>query len=172
MITLNEAKQHLRVTHDAEDAYIQSLIEMSIERLEQATGKALRVRDEIITLDAFPDIIELPFSPVISVVDIAYLDQSGTSQAVGSYILDLRSLYPTLQPAEGQSWPKNKPVKQAVSITVRVGHPRLPATLKHAAFLLIGHLYENRELVVIGADVNALPVSMEYLIQPHRILKV
>ena len=48
----------------------------------------------------------------------------------------------------------------------------LPADLKRAALLMVGHLYENREAVVIGTIPSTLPMAVEYLRQPHRIMRI
>lgn len=47
--------------------------------------------------------------------------------------------------------------------------PMVADDLIRAAVLLIaGHLYANREDVVVGASVAELPMSSVYLLQPHR----
>ncbi|POY55735.1 hypothetical protein F018LOC_01672 [Pectobacterium versatile] len=38
-----------------------------------------------------------------------------------------------------------------------------------AILLLIGHWYENRETVVIGQTAQAIPFTVESLLQPYRI---
>jgi hypothetical protein len=45
----------------------------------------------------------------------------------------------------------------------------VPASVKHAALLLIGHFYNNREAV--GTEkLRALPMAVDMLIAPHRDL--
>ena len=43
----------------------------------------------------------------------------------------------------------------------------LPLPIKHAILLFCGHLYSNREIIVVGAQVSKIPMSLEYLIQPY-----
>ena len=38
--------------------------------------------------------------------------------------------------------------------------------IKAAVLLTVGHLYANREDVVVGASVSALPNGADYLLQP------
>lgn len=47
----------------------------------------------------------------------------------------------------------------------------VPQSLKQAGLLLIGHLYANRESVVIGTAsfANELPLASEYLMHPYRV---
>ena len=41
--------------------------------------------------------------------------------------------------------------------------------IKAAVLLTVGHLYANREDVVAGASVAALPNGAEYLLQPFKV---
>lgn len=41
--------------------------------------------------------------------------------------------------------------------------------IKAAVLLTVGHLYANREDVVIGASVAALPNGADYLLQPYKV---
>lgn len=48
-------------------------------------------------------------------------------------------------------------------------HPMVANDLIRAAILtLLGHLYENRESVVVGAPVAEMPMSTTFLLQPYR----
>ncbi len=48
-------------------------------------------------------------------------------------------------------------------------NPMVVNDLIRAAILLtIGHLYANREDVVVGASVAQLPMASQYLLQPYR----
>ena len=45
----------------------------------------------------------------------------------------------------------------------------IPENIISGMYLLIGHLYENRESVVIGKIVNELPMGVKYLWDLDRI---
>jgi len=45
----------------------------------------------------------------------------------------------------------------------------ITSAIKSAILLILGHLYENREDVVIGLTVASLPSGAKALLQPHRI---
>jgi hypothetical protein len=55
---------------------------------------------------------------------------------------------------------------------IYTGYPALnsvlPAGLKHAMLLLVGHYYMIREPVIIGTGVNKIPYAYEYLIFPYK----
>lgn len=40
--------------------------------------------------------------------------------------------------------------------------------IRSAILLILGHLYANREEVVIGASAIQLPMASQYLLQPYR----
>lgn len=44
---------------------------------------------------------------------------------------------------------------------------QIPAPIKSALKLMIGHLFEHREDVVVGASVTELPLNSKYLLEPY-----
>lgn len=174
MIGLDEVKAHLRLEQDftEEDGLLQSLVDAAVLALEHGTGQALRLREESLVLDGWQPIVALPWWPVRSIVSITYLDPQGDSQQLDSMALDLRRYPAKVRPARGETWPPVLSGDAVVEIRAEVGMDSLPEDLKRAALLLVGHLYENREAVVIGTIATELPVAVEYLVQPYRILRV
>ncbi len=43
----------------------------------------------------------------------------------------------------------------------------IPAPVKSAALLIIGHLYENRQDVIVGRIATQMPKASEYLLMPY-----
>ncbi|ATQ67740.1 MULTISPECIES: head-tail connector protein [Methylosinus] len=71
------------------------------------------------------------------------------------------------------SWPDADVDEEAWRITVRLGYgdsaSDVEPALRHAALLLIGHLYQHREAVSgFGSDLTATPLGFDALIAPHR----
>jgi uncharacterized phiE125 gp8 family phage protein len=174
MISLDEAKAHLRLEQDftEEDGLIQSLVDAAVLNLEHNTGRALRVREESLVLDRWPAEVVLPWWPIRSIVSITYVDPQGETQQLESMALDLRQFPAKLRPAQGETWPELLHGHEVVEVKVEVGMDALPEDLKRAALLMVGHLYENREAVVIGTITSTLPMAVEYLLQPHRIMRI
>ncbi|MBA7592232.1 hypothetical protein ES708_34410 [subsurface metagenome] len=48
-------------------------------------------------------------------------------------------------------------------------HLIIPEPIKQALKLIIGHLYENREEVLVGKTAIRIPLSAESLLGPYRI---
>ncbi len=151
-VTLADAKVHLRtITGDASEdaAIITPLITAAREYCENITGRAFAAQ----TIEAYPDrfapIIELPRSPVISVTSVVYTDADGneTTMDAGDYLVDGKfgriafKKIPSFNPA----------ILNPIKITYTAGLESVPRTVRQAMLLLIGHWYENREAVVVGA---------------------
>ncbi len=49
-----------------------------------------------------------------------------------------------------------------------VTYDSAPASLREAILLLAGHLYENREAVLVGVGADVLPLGYDDLIRRHR----
>lgn len=185
MITLAEAKLHLRLITDlaeaesytAEDAYLQGLIDAAYGHAEAITRTRFAPRTETLVLDGFPagsQAIELPWTPVRSIDALDYIDPDGVSQSLDAATLrlDSRPIYPRLAPQWGSDWPAAIDEPESVTLTASVGSEVTPPAVKAALLLLVGHFYENREAVVIGTISSAVPLSVEMLLAPYVIHSV
>lgn len=166
-VSLQQAKLHLRVIGDPsdvsanpEDTYISALIVAARQRAEHLTGRALMPQTLELALDSFSRVIRLPRPPLASVASVKYLDSEGNLQTLdpSSYIVADHSEPACLVSAE--SWPATKDAPNAVLIRYVAGYataPEVPETIKAWMLLCIGMLYANRESVVPGVSVAALP---------------
>lgn len=174
-ITLQEAKVHLHVVLPDEDDYITSLIVAARQMVEGRTQRALVPTAKTVVLPAFTDAVPLPGVPFVDVVEVTYIDQAGAPQTLAPSVYEV---YPDAEPARlhlayGASWPSTQPRQAAVRIAYSAGYATpdlVPAPLKQWMLLAIGALYENREQVVAGVNVQALPDSfMSLLWQPYMV---
>jgi uncharacterized phiE125 gp8 family phage protein len=174
-LTLEEAKQHLRVDHTVEDSLILALITAARLRAENETNRLFITQDWKITLDGFPCYgLELPRTPVQSIQSIEYVDTAEATQTLDYtlYVLDNTLLPATVYPAYSETWPTALLAPQSVSITFRAGYgdyPRdVPEDVRAAMKLMLGHYYENREEVNIGNIVTSLPKAVDALLDRIR----
>lgn len=174
MITLAEAKAQVRLEadHTEEDALLQTLIDTAILNTEHRTRRALRSREETLVLDEWAAPIQLPWWPVQAVTEITYTKPDDTEEALAGHSLDLRQIPARITPYPNPRWPEAKDKPMAIKVKAQVGYAELPADLKSAALLLVGHFYENREAVVIGTITSQVPMAYEALIQPYRIMRI
>lgn len=176
-ITLAEVKAHMRVSHDAEDALILSLITSVRDLCEHETGRALLSQTWQQTYDDFSRKIELRKLPVVSVTALKYTDADGIEQTLSSdsYILhnnsDDRSAEIAL--ATGYQWPETYDGINGVRIEYVCGYAnadKVPAALRQWMLLQIGHWYKNRESV---ADWQTSKLDfVDNLLNPFRVWSI
>lgn len=161
-ITLADAKLHLRVTQDEQDAHIAASIAAAREQFEQDTGRALLSQTWTLTMDTFPGSaspIRLLRSPLIAVTSIVYKDTAGSSTTLASsdYVVS-KSEPGRITPAYGETWPSTYDEADAVTVTFTAGYgttaASVPELCKSAIKLLVGEMYERRETKIAGVAIN------------------
>lgn len=174
-LSLTEAKLHLREPSAADDALVTALIAAARSQVENYVHRALITQTRELKLDCFPACIELPFPPVASVTSVKYTDLNGAEQTVagGDLDTDVNSSPGRVQPAYGSTWPSTRPGFNAVRVRYVCGYGAagsdVPEPLRYAMRLLLAHLYENREAVVIGTISSELPLGVAALLNPYIV---
>ena len=173
-VSLAEAKVHLRVDSDEEDALIEGYIRAATRYVEKGLDISLMERTWKMTLDAFTRAIELPRGPVQSVTSVEYIDPLGVTVAFTDYTADLISPSQWIVLNKDATIPTTLDAVNVVSVTYVSGFDVLPNVyedLKHAILLLVGHWYSVRESVSdkVMAEV---PLSVDALIYPYRTILV
>lgn len=178
-ITLTEAKAHLRVDGTDEDAYITSLIAVARMACELEARRAFVTQTFDLFLDCWPDAcgIKIPRPPLQSVTSLSYTDYAGnvtTLVANTDYVVDANSEPGRVLPAYGKFWPTAL-LQPGGAIKVRfvAGFGlavAVPDLYKHAIKLTIGHLFENREDVVVAPGLSPvkLPLGVSHLLGIDR----
>lgn len=179
-ITLEEAKSHLRVTHDDEDAIIRIYLVSARRWVEEYLHRALIDQVWEITLDDFPLEITLPLGRISAVASIKYFDSSGIEQTLrgptsGSpagtdYQEDLTSdEQARISPPITSDWPQAQAHRlAAVTVQFTAGYGTkgsdLPASLLTGLLYRLTDLYEFR-----GATDGAGTASAKLEIQQYRL---
>ncbi|HDR9185281.1 head-tail connector protein [Burkholderia vietnamiensis] len=139
-LTLDEAKLHLRVDINDDDALIGALIAAARDYAEGETHKQIVSARWKQVLDSFPgpSLIGIPYgrpyalpghaiylqrAPVIRVVSIQYLDMAGVTQTMpdADYTVDYSSEPVRITPVFGKIWPIPLPQIGAVWINFDAG---------------------------------------------------
>lgn len=190
VISLEEAKAHLRVDHSDEDALIIGMVAAATQHLASPhgwLGRSIGVQTLELRMWSFDeqcrgDPISLWFPPVTEVLSVTYVDSDGVDQTVDDTdwrIVGERYLAPVYQ---GQ-WPAARLDHDSVRIRYRAGYPEVvpdgggdpvrtvPEPIIEAILQHVGVFYENREEVAAGAAFSSLPpgFSAEALVSPFRI---
>lgn len=191
-VSLAEAKLHLRVDFDEDDALIQALISAARQAAEMLTQRQLVTARWRMVLDSFPGCglmgvpagqsftlpghaILLTKSPVTSVVEIRYLDMAGIWQVMpaANYTVDNACEPGRITPVFGEIWPIALPQIGAVSVIFDAGYGSaadVPEGLKSWIKLRLGSLYAHREEVASMARgrIDPLPF-VDGLLDPYKV---
>jgi len=150
-VTLVEAKSALLVDHDADDVYIQSLIDAANEEAQAAAGRSFVTCTLEMALEAWPAVIRLERPPVQSITSITYYDTANTAYTMpaADYVAITDIGLPVVTPAAGASWPSAS-LRAVSPIRVRYvagygdAHD-VPARYRQLILALVAVDYENRE---------------------------
>ena len=172
-LTLNEVKLFLRVDDTTEDDFITSLITAARGLVEGHTWMPLISQTWAMQFDK--DELNLLVwninkAPLISVSSITYYDSDNNIQtlAASSYEVDI---YGSPARFRIKTMPSVYDRMNALQLNFVCGYANaaaVPQPIKQALYMIIGHLYENRQDVITGTQVNEIPMASEYLLQPYR----
>lgn len=150
LISLADAKLFLRVSHSDEDTNIVRAIEAATAELDGwdgDLGRCLVAQSWSQAFGGFADELRLPF-PAISVESVSYYDPEGVlhslSSAAWRSLKDDLGSYVWIQ----GGWPETAAYPDAVNVQFTAGYgapSEVPADLRAAVLLMVGHLYANRE---------------------------
>ncbi len=185
-IQLADIKEHLRVDSDDDDIILVNVIKAARMSAETRTRSNLVARTWAYKRHAFPGAghFSLPKNPVVSIVDITYIDASGNSQTLATSVYDLDvGVNPAVVHLKyNQSWPQTRADRNAVTVNFIAGYVaggttspldpafNIPAPILQAIRMICGDLYENREEVAVifgGGFVAVLPTA-DRLLAPYR----
>jgi uncharacterized phiE125 gp8 family phage protein len=182
------------IESNPDDNDLLGYLEAAIEHAEDFTGLSIALRTWELALDNFPHSwpphswhgcathdngIELPRSPFIS-VESFFAPEGGSSDGEfdlgDDYIVDDFSQPPRLLPV--LAWPFMTSSTNAIRIRFRAGYrtesyfdtdydgaQTLPAAIRQALLLLVGHFFENRENSVEKA-LSTIPQGFQALLEP------
>jgi uncharacterized phiE125 gp8 family phage protein len=181
LISTDDAKVHLRVDHDEEDAYIAGLVQAATDHLDAEhgiLGRALITQRWQLTMQAFPaGALYLPVGRVQQVTSVAYYDTDNAEQALATdqYRLIINDESAIMELVAGVSWPSTYARSDAVKVQYDTGYGDTPAdvpqAIRSAALLLVGHWYENRDAVIVGTISSELPLAVQTLLSNYRVTR-
>ena len=157
-------------------AYITSLIGVATNVVEQFTRRRLITQTYNIYYDEFPPYMDLQVGNVASVTHVKYYDTDNTLQTLDTsqYDVDIRVKPGRIYQAEDGNFPDTYERANSVEVEFVVGSAAsdVEDAIKQAMYIVIGRYYENRQDVVMGTQVNELPLMVEHLLTPYRLLEL
>lgn len=177
LVSLADARAHLRVDDNDSDDLISSLVAAATQHLDGYSGvlgRALAPQTWRVDVSG-PSCgtIRLNLPPVREIVSVKYVSAGEeVTLAPAAYRLgeDELSAFVTLN--EGYCWPSTDCREDAWRVTFAAGYAdaaSVPEPIKQAIKLLVGHWYRNREGVNVGNIVTTMPLAVEALTAPYRV---
>lgn len=157
-VSLVEAKSHLRVDLSDDDTLITAMITSATEAAEQMTGRAIMPQTWELSLDAFPDAIELTRTPVSAITSITYKNTAGAPIVLSNTLYALNNAddygFAQVSPVYAGVWPDTLSDINAVALRYVAGYANaaaVPESIKAWIKLQVGAMYENREAETVGS---------------------
>ncbi|QTC88183.1 head-tail connector protein [Brevundimonas pondensis] len=173
LVSLDEAKAHLRVTSDDENDSIEGYIAAACAWIDgpwgwlgRCIGKhVLEVRSNV-----FGGFSRLPLGPVQAIVSVQYVAADGVERTLdpAEYVLDDDAM----DRAPGFAWPLLRGDPNGVRVRYEAGFVEVPKPVKQAVLLLVGQWFSVREAVNVGNIVTEPPFAVRALLGPYRIIRV
>lgn len=172
-VTLAAAKLHCRIDGSDEDTLVAWLITAARALVEEQSGRALVTQSFELRIDHWPALLFLPRPPAVAVESITYTDDAGHTATLAPAAYALRT---GVQPAYLRFDSSLRPAATladdaAICVRYTAGYGSaddVPAPLRQAILLLVGHLYTNREAVG-ASNQAALPFAVDALLAPYRV---
>ena len=163
IVTLQAAKDYLRVDYSEDDTLIQSLIDTARIRLEQYASVAMTART--LKVVAYVDeFIELPYAPINTISLVEYWDGAAwVTIEVGNY----RVLGDTYKKVYFTS-----PIMSEFRFTYTCGYATTPESMKTALLKMVGDLYEYRESSVESSKPSANLTTAYELMKPYKRVSI
>ena len=180
IISLTEAKTHMRVVSTADNDYIKSLIKVATKRIEDMTGRKFISQTWYSYHDDWPNdnYIELPYAPLRSIPSsgVLYKCTTGNSTTMSSTAWNYTTQQepPIVYLEYGDTWPSTglyefNPVRIQGVYGYSSGSTSVPVEIKQACKIMVSHWYENREPGIMGRIYTDVPMSVDALLAPFKL---
>jgi uncharacterized phiE125 gp8 family phage protein len=164
-------------TNTTADPELVAWITAARQYVETFTHRALITQTWDLKLDGFPsEDIWIPRSPLVSVTSVSYVDTAGVTQtwAATNYSVEAPA-GPEAGPGRvipnyGVSYPSTYGVPNCVTVRFVAGYgaaAAVPAGIKAAMKLMIGHWWINREAVTL-VNLAEVPLAAHSLLWPFK----
>ena len=173
-LTLAEAKQFLRVEHEADDDLVAALTAAARSAVELATRRVLIVQTWRIVLDRWPASgrIASPVNPLRTLEAARVLGEGGTPAALdpAGFTIDTAAAPGVIAWVHANVAEPGRALA-GIELDVTAGYgdaADVPPPLVQAIRLLLAQSYEHRDRV----PPDALPEAVAALVRPFRVLSL
>lgn len=171
-VSLSFAKQHCRVDTETDDLYVQSLIAVARQYVEDVLDITICTTIWEVKYDLFPVwAIVLPRLPMLDrAVTVTYRSGDGTYSSLSSatdFQIDASVLPGRIYPQWARSWPATRGDENSVTVRYSAGYgddgQSAPPIVKHLILLLVAHWFDTRQPAVTGAP-QSVPQTFDTLL--------
>lgn len=159
-LSLAEAKVQCRVDTEADDAYIQTLISVARQYVEDQLDITLLTTVWEASYDLFPVwqiILPRPMLQIGNITVTYRLGDGSTStktSAAGDFRVDTRTVPGRIYPNWSQTWPAVRGDENSVVVNYTAGYgddgSSVPPICKHLMATLVAHYYDTRQIIAPG----------------------
>lgn len=173
-IGLEAVKAHLRLPHDGDDAYLNTLVETSVHYLQNDLNRSLMTQEWTLvfrgsspfssfqTLGEEEASISLSYPPLQEVLSVHVLMPNAQKRPLRRFLVDITQERPLLRVVS-----KRAPLE----VCYRTGYgdraEQVPPPLRQALLLIVAHFYANRTLEIVKKD-----ALLQELMAPYRLKKM
>ena len=172
-ISLSAAKTHCRVDTEADDSYIQGLISVARQYVEDILDITLLTTTWQVRYDLFPVWgINLP-RPMLQnkPITVSYRNGDGSISSITStaneFQYDCNVIPGRIYPLWARTWPATRGDENSVTVEFTAGYGddglSVPPVARHLITMLVGHWYDSRQPVA-SAAANPVPLTFETLL--------
>lgn len=168
IVSLEEAKAHLRILHSNEDFYLNSLLGVITTSIENNLDKDLV--DTTYSLYIYSAVtigeeIHFPNNPIYNVTEVIIKDgETVIDSAEYSYTF-------TDEYIKFNSLPASYSSIETVYKKGFESSEDLPTSIKQAALLMLSDLYLYRGSIIAGKSIMILEKSIDALLRPYKNVK-
>lgn len=166
-LELEEATVHAKALPDEEEEnLISNLIIAAREYCEGFTGRSFVKREITAYPNALRGEICLPKPPVKKIESFLAYDSNGNAHEITEYDLDEKNGIITVYSVPGIALRDINPYE----IKYITGYDTVPAMVKQAMLLMVGHWYINRESVVVGSNASVeVDMTTKTLLKQYKV---
>lgn len=179
-LSLNEVKAHLRIDASDEDALLVSMIRAATDTAENYLSRALITQSWSLFLDHWPTgrRVDLPKSPIQSIAEVLVFadDDTSATYAPANYYLNVASDPARVFLRRGAAPPTPTRVANGIEIRFIAGYGAsqsdVPVPIIEGMKRLIAHWFEHRETLLPGQGAASIPVAVDALFAPYRLVRL
>lgn len=168
---LAEARLHLRLDSDEEDALVTALIRAAREMAERYTGRTLASQGLRLWLDQWPAgrrAVALPCPPLVAITGVTVYDADDLPHSFDGWLADRVATPGRLVLRAGVAAPRPGRVANGIAIDFEAGYGSdVPQAIRRGMALLLGHLFEQRD-----TGQASVPSTVEALWAPYRVMRL